>query len=163
VSQSYLTAIYPIVIFCYILIQNPLQLPLIQTGKNGIVYEQERLNYEIVDALTRWATRHLELKRQMIENEKNKKKDEKNEKDEKKNDPKNKKETNSGKTRNINSKISSKAQILLGIADDKKDDDDYHLIQGIYCKKLSKEEIDDINFEIGYLISDELYVIKFKN
>ena len=89
-SQSYLTAIYPIVIFCYILIQNPLQLPLIQTGKNGIVYEQERLNYEIVYALTRWATRHLELKRQMIENEKNKKKDEKNEKDEKKNDPKNK-------------------------------------------------------------------------
>ena len=139
-----------------------MQLPLIQTGKNGIVYEQERLNYEIVDALTRWATRHLELKRQMIENKKNKKKDEKNkkkdEKNEKKNDQKNKKETNSGKTRNINSQISSKAQILLGIAYDKKDDDDYHLIQGIYCKKLSKEEIDDINFEIGYLISDELYV-----
>ena len=134
-----------------------MQLPLIQTGKNGIVYEQERLNYEIVDALTRWATRHLELKRQMIENKKNNKKNEKNEKNEK-NDQKNKKETNSGQTRNINSKISSKAQILLGIAYDKKDDDDYHLIQGIYCKKLSKEEIDDINFEIGYLISDELYV-----
>ena len=136
-----------------------MQLPLIQTGKNGIVYEQERLNYEIVDALTRWATRHLELKRQMIENKKNNKKNEKNEK----NDQKNKKETNSGKTRNINLKISSKAQILLGIAYDKKDDDDYHLIQGIQCKKLSKEEIDDINFEIGYLISDELYVIKLKN
>ena len=64
VSQSYLTALYPIVIFCYILIQNPLQLPLIQTGKNGIVYEQDRLNYEIINALTRWARRHLESQKQ---------------------------------------------------------------------------------------------------
>ena len=63
VSQSYLTAIYPIIVFCYILIQNPLQLPLIQTGKNGIVYEQDRLTEEIYDALTRWAVRHLELKK----------------------------------------------------------------------------------------------------
>ena len=55
------------------MIQNPLQLPLIQTGKNGIVYEQDRLTEEIYDALTRWAVRHLEIKKaEEVYNQENK-------------------------------------------------------------------------------------------
>ena len=54
VNMSYITAVYPVVVFCYILIQNPLQLPLIQTDEEGIVYEQDRLTLSIVDALVDW-------------------------------------------------------------------------------------------------------------
>ena len=52
--MNYLTAVYPIVIFCYILVQNPLQLPLIQTDEEGIVYEQDRLTLGMVAALVQW-------------------------------------------------------------------------------------------------------------
>ena len=54
VNMNYLTAVYPIVIFCYILVQNPLQLPLIQTDEEGIVYEQDRLTLGMVAALVQW-------------------------------------------------------------------------------------------------------------